>query len=157
MALNDVFSCEVIDSANLHLKGLITNDFLDKKKNKIANNISRTVKLDGFRKGRVPLDVVNARFGDKIKIDAEQEALSNIIENTMKNNNLELDRMLGNPVIKKYDKSDDGIDVEVQIGMLPTIVLDDYFKLIPDVSLEPVADDDVDWRLLDIAKTNDRC
>lgn len=154
MALGNMLSCEVIDSANLYLKGLINNDYLAEKQNKIANNISKTMKIDGFRKGKIPLNIVNSRFGDTIKRDAEQEALSSIIENTMKENNLDLNKILGSPSIKKYNRTDNGIDVEIQIGIFPTIILDDYFKLIPPINLSPITDDDVDNRLSDIAKSN---
>lgn len=154
MALDNMLSCEVIDSANLYLKGLINNDYLYEKQNKIASNISKTMKLDGFRKGKIPLNIVNSRFGDTIKRDAEQEALSSIIENTMKENNIDLNKILGSPSIKKYNRSDNGIDVEIQIGIFPTIILDDYFKLIPPINLSPITDDDVDNRLSDIAKSN---
>lgn len=154
MALASMLSCEVVDSANLYLKGLIANDYLCEKQNKIANDISKTMKLDGFRKGKIPLNVINARFGDKIKKDAEQEALSGAIENTMRENNVELNKILGSPTIKKYDRNDLGIDVEVQIGVLPTIVLDNYLELIPPVNLNPITDNDIDNRLSDIIKAN---
>lgn len=154
MALGSTLSCEVIDSANLYLRGLIGSDFLREKRNKIANNISKTMKLDGFRKGKVPLSVVNSRFSDKIEKDAEQEALNCVIENTMKENGIELNMVLGGPVIKKYDKNDNGIDIEVQICTFPTIVFDNYADYIPDFNLESITCDCVDNRLSEIARAN---
>lgn len=154
MSLVSILSCEVIDSANLYLKGLITNGHLHEKQNEIANNISKTMKLDGFRKGRIPISVVNSRFGDTIKRDAEQEAISSAIKSAMKENKMDVSKILGSPIIKKYEKNDNGIDIEVQIGIFPTIVLDDYSNLVPPVSLNPITDDDIENRLSDIAKAN---
>lgn len=154
MALNGNFSYEMIDSANLYVKGLISNDYLNEKQNKIASDISKNTKLDGFRKGKIPLKIVNARFADKIKKDAEQEVLSDIILDAMKENNIQTSKILGSPVIKKYDVGNNGIDIEVQIGVFPSISLNDYTALIPSISLESITDSDIDNRLADIARAN---
>lgn len=154
MTSNGKLSIDFIDSANLFLKGLIPVSLLKERENKVAINFSKNVKLDGFRKGKIPLSVINARFGDKISQDAEQETLSMVIESTLKDNHVETNKILGSPLIKKYNKSEDGIDIEIEIGIFPNINIDNYDTLIPEISLESISTDKIEDRLADMAKNN---
>ena len=66
-------SVKLINDANIFLNTAIKNDQIDQKKKKIAQNISKNVKIDGFRKGKVPLSVIENRFKDRIEQDSQNE------------------------------------------------------------------------------------
>ena len=40
---------------------------IDAEVNERLNKASKTVRLDGFRKGKVPMNVLKKRFGDSIR------------------------------------------------------------------------------------------
>lgn len=52
---------------------------LDSAYDKRIEKLSRTAKINGFRPGKVPLDVIKQRFGDS----ARQEALSDVIQSSL--------------------------------------------------------------------------
>lgn len=147
-------SVKLINDANIFLNTAIKNDQIDQKKKKIAQNISKNVKIDGFRKGKVPLSVIENRFKDRIEQDSQNEALNDLIRESLKELNIELDRVIGNPLITKFQKNDNGIEVEAKIGIFPNIELKDYEKLIPIVELNDVSDKDVDSRIKELAKSS---
>ncbi len=51
---------------------------LEKKMNKVYSELKKKVRLKGFRPGKVPIKILESRFGDIIK----QEIIDNIIEDT---------------------------------------------------------------------------
>lgn len=52
---------------------------MDKAYDQRINKLSKTAKLNGFRPGKIPLDVIKQRFGDS----ARQEALSEVIQSSL--------------------------------------------------------------------------
>lgn len=147
-------SVKLINDANILLNTLIREEQLDQKKKMIAQNISKNIKIDGFRKGKVPLNIIENRFKDKIEQDSQNEALNDLIRESLKELNIELERIIGNPLISKFQKIGNDIEVEAKIGIFPNVELKDYEKLIPIVELNDISDDDVDSRIKDLAKSN---
>ncbi len=147
-------SVKLINDANILLNALIREEQLDQKKKMIAQNISKNIKIDGFRKGKVPLNIIENRFKDKIEQDSQNEALNDLIRESLKELNIELERIIGNPLISKFQKIGNDIEVEAKIGIFPNVELKDYEKLIPIVELNDISDDDVDSRIKDLAKSN---
>lgn len=147
-------SAKLINNANILLSTTIDNETINQKKKKIAQNISKNVKIDGFRKGKVPLSIIENRFKDRIIQDSQNEALNDLVRDSLKELNIQLDRIIGNPLITKFQNNDNGIEVEAKIGIFPDIDLTDYEKLIPFVELKKVSDKDVDSRIEELAKSS---
>jgi len=45
----------------------------------LAKEATKTVKVDGFRAGKVPVAIVKKLFGDKLKSDAEGKLLEKLL------------------------------------------------------------------------------
>ena len=147
-------SVKLINNANVLLDTIISNETINQKKKKIAQNISKNIKIDGFRKGKVPLSVVESRFKDRILQDSQNEALNDLIKDSLKELNIALDRIIGSPIITKFENNDNGIQVEAKIGIFPDIILENYENLIPIVKLDEISDKDIDSRIEELAKQN---
>ncbi|WP_258442876.1 trigger factor [Helicobacter sp. 16-1353] len=147
-------SVKLIDNANILLEEVLQNDKIQQKKVKIAQNISKNIKVDGFRKGKVPLNVVESRFKDRIEQDSQNEALNELILDSLKELNIEANQVIGNPIITKYEKTDKGIEVEAKIGIFPKFEIDDYKQLVPEVKLEEITSKMVDDRIKELAKSS---
>ena len=57
---------EKIDEANILVKGTIENSLIEESVNKLAKQAGKEIKVDGFRKGKVPVAIIKKR----LKIDA---------------------------------------------------------------------------------------
>ena len=143
---------ERIDSANAKAEAKVSKVFLDEKQKKMAAEVAKTMKVDGFRKGKVPAHVVMARHGEQIQQDVEQEALKVFLNDALKELGVENSAVVGEPSITKMDKTDDGLDVEIKISFRPEIDLGDYKALIPEYKTPKILKKDIDERVNNMLK-----
>lgn len=129
-----------IDSANAKINAAITRNTIDANIEKIANQLSKDVKIAGFRKGKVPVSAVKKQYGERLVQDAEAQALRDLLNEGLRVMEIASDMLIGEPNITKFEKNDDGIDVEVTIAIRPSIDLGDYAALVPEVA-KPAIDD----------------
>ncbi len=143
-----------IDNANAKIEGLITQEEIDRRIDKIAKQLSKTMNIPGFRKGKVPPAVVKQRYGDKLAEDAETELIKEAIDKGFEELGLQKEAMLGEPRFSKYEKQDDKVEFEIEIGLRPKIDLEGYEELIPEVKEPQISDEDVEKRLEELAEAS---
>ena len=129
-----------IDSANAKINAAITRNTIDANVEKIAHQLSKDAKIAGFRKGKVPLSAVKKQYGERLVQDAEASALRDLLNEGLTLMDIVADTLIGEPNITKFEKNDNGIDVEVTIAMRPAIELGDYAAMVPEVA-KPAIDD----------------
>lgn len=140
-----------INSANAKINAAITRNTLDNNIEKIAKQLSKDAKVPGFRKGKVPMDAVKKQYGDRLVQDAEAAALRDLLNEGLKLMEIAPDTLIGEPQITKFEKNDNGIDVEVTIATRPAIELGDYIALVPEFAKPAVADDAITERINELA------
>ena len=140
-----------IDDANVAVEGNIENKVIETNVDRLARQAGREMKVDGFRKGKVPPHVVKKLHGDKLQQDAEGEALRSLIDLGVQEAGINTADILGEPIFKKYDKKDDGIEVEVEISLRPTIEAEGYEKAVPAFEKPEATDKEVEEKLEEIA------
>lgn len=134
------------NDANAIASALIGKELLKQKEEKIAKNLAKDVKIDGFRPGKTPYNVVLKRFGDKIKQDAEQEALQTLLDESLKSLKKDANTVVGEPQFNKFERVENGLDVEVKISFRPTINTKGYEAYIPEYSTPRVGKKEVEER-----------
>ena len=141
-----------IDSANSVIKAKIDNNLLEEKKKKIAKKIAKTVKVPGFRPGKVPLKVIEKMYKEDIEKDAISEALQEVLNEGIKQ--LGEVEVIGEPQVTKFDKKEDGIDVEIKVFTKPEVNIDDNYKeCVTDVEFPKVSDEEIEEELKKIAES----
>ncbi len=129
-----------IDDANVLVTAKIAKDDLEKRVNKLAKEAGKQVKVDGFRKGKVPANVVKNLYGEKLEQDAEGEAVREVLDQGNNELGVKPESILGQPVFKKYDKTDDGIEVEIELSLRPEFEPEGYQEVVPSYD-EPEVDE----------------
>ncbi|MCI6313329.1 MAG: trigger factor [Helicobacter sp.] len=142
-----------LDSANAVVSGVISQDVLEQKTQDVIKKIAKSVKIDGFRKGKVPAHLVQSRYKDQIDKDSKQEAVQDLLQAGLKDLGIEPQAMLGNPLISKFESKDNTIDVEIKISTTPEFSLDKVEGYVPEVKLKSVSAKEIDERLAEIAKS----
>jgi trigger factor len=149
------FSANKVDGANAVITATIAKEVIEANLDKVAKEAAKTMNVQGFRKGKVPVAVVKQRFADKLREDAEADALRKILNDALKELNIANADLIGEPTISKFDKKEDGsIDIEIAVACKPTIDLGDYKSLIPAVEDKEVDAKDIDARLEEISKSS---
>ena len=141
-----------INGANAEISATISMDEVNAKIDKIAKDLSKTAKIDGFRKGKVPVSAVKKQYGERLVQDAEAEALRGVLEQGLKDMEIDNASLIGEPNVSQFDKSESSIEVTVKIAMRPKIELGDYASMAPDFEKPAVDDKDVEKRINDIAQ-----
>ncbi|MGB5791993.1 trigger factor [Poseidonibacter sp.] len=149
------FNAKKVDEANAVISATIAKETVESNLDKVAKQAAKTMDIQGFRKGKVPVAVVKQRYADKLTEDAEGEALREILTNGLKELNISNEDLIGEPSISKFDKKEDGsIDVEVTVACKPTIDLGEYKDLLPEVEDKAIDEADIDARIDEIAKSS---
>ena len=111
-------------------KIVITATEIDAEVSKKLKEIATTVKMPGFRPGKVPMSVVKSRFSDQVRGDAIKAALDEGARQAIEGNDL---RLASQPQVdvKSYE---DGKDLEASLAceVMPAITLPDLGKVIVD-------------------------
>ncbi len=147
------FTTKRTNNANAIVNGSIALSKLEEKFDKVIKKIAQSVKIDGFRKGKVPAQVIKARYKEQVEQDAQQEAIQNLLDLALKELNVAPNSLIGNPMILKFDKNEDKIDLEIKISIAPSFETDNVEKYVPEVKLKAVTKAQIDERLAEIAKS----
>ncbi len=142
---------EKLDSANYKVSATIDTKDIESKIDKLAKEASKSVKVDGFRKGKVPIAVVKKMYGDKLKEDAEGEAIRDVLQEAYKEANIDINDVIGNPIFEKFEDKGDTKEMEIIISLKPNIDLGDYSDLSLEYEKPEVSEDEINEELDSIA------
>jgi len=136
-----------IDTANISIEAHISNDDIQNRLEKIAKELSKTTNLPGFRKGKVPVKAIKKYYGSRLVEDAEAEVLRDVLNRGLEELKVESSQVITEPVFSKFEKHSNGIDVVVEVSLKPTVVVEDYISLVPEIEKPSISDEDVNKRI----------
>ena len=132
---------EDIDSCNKKIKFEIPHKEYDIKLKQYYQKLGREVKVPGFRPGKVPMSMLEKKFGPDVK----KEVMSTLISEQLNNAIVEKDlRAVGQPYLLDVS-AEDGTDISVSasIEVLPTLELKDYSGVELAMKTPRITDDDI--------------
>ncbi len=140
-----------IDNANAEIKAKVEHGDIEKKIEKIAKKLSKTLNLPGFRKGKVPVAIVKKRYAENIQKDAESEVLQEAYSKGLQELDISKEEVLGEPRVVKFEKGEKDIDIEIKVSFKPDFDLEGYEKAVPEFSEPEVSEEEVQTRLEELA------
>lgn len=146
------FKTNKIDGANAEITATLAQSDIDANVERLAKQLSKDAKIDGFRKGKVPVSAVKKQYGDKLVQDAEGEELRKLLDNGLKDLGVANDALIGEPQITKFEKTDDKIEVAVTIALRPEINLEGYADLAPETKKPKITAKAVTDRIQELAQ-----
>lgn len=147
-------SIEKQNGANILIKDSISIDKINEKHTKIAQKLSKQVKIDGFRKGKVPLKIIEQRYKEQITQDSQNEALNENIQSHLKDANIDTKTIIGNAMFLKFESNDKGITFEAKLGVVPSFDIEHLEKHSPKLNLKNIDKKAIDERLEIFAKNS---
>jgi len=140
-----------INSANAQIEAEIPKSMIDENVEKIAKKLTKTASVQGFRKGKVPVNVIKKQYGERLIQDAESEALREVLNRGLDELKIAMNTLIGEPNITQFNKSADKIEVSVTIATRPEIDLENYKEMVPEFQKPVISDEDVAGRLEKLA------
>lgn len=123
---------------------IASSERIDTVTDKIATELSTNAQIDGFRKGRVPIEIIKSKFKTAIIAEGMKKIVSEAITEILEEKNWQLARIVD---IKIDD--DDSTKFTLKIETLPEFELAEYR------GIEIVSEDAVDEKQLLDAKINE--
>ncbi|MGB5942368.1 MAG: trigger factor [Leeuwenhoekiella sp.] len=112
-------SRENIDELNAVLKVDIAKDDYSDKVQKVLKDYRKSANIPGFRKGHVPMGLVQKQYGKAVLVDEVNKLLQDSLQNYLTEEKLDV---LGNPLPKDQDGLDwesDDYSFEFELGLAP--------------------------------------
>lgn len=125
---------------------------VDEKVNSEVAKTAKTIRIDGFRKGKVPVSVVKKRYGQGIRIDAVEQIMRDAYVEALQKESIQ---PAGAPSIEPKNLAE-GADLEfvIKVEVYPEITLADNSAIKVDRIISEVTDADVDTMLETLRKQN---
>lgn len=141
-----------LDNANILVSATFPKSDIDAKVNALATKAGKQMKVDGFRKGKVPVHIVKKMHGEQLIQDAEGEAIREVIDQAFSESGVSASDMLGDPIFKKYDRTEDGVEAEIQLCLKPKVDLGDYQSVIPAFDEPTISTQETHERMVELAR-----
>ncbi|WP_219704208.1 trigger factor [Marinomonas lutimaris] len=125
---------------------------VDEKVNSEVAKTAKTIRIDGFRKGKVPVSVVKKRYGQGIRLDAVEQIMRDAYVEAIQKESIQ---PAGMPSIEPKNFAE-GADLEfvVKVEVYPEVTLADNSAIKVDRVVSEVTDADVDVMLETLRKQN---
>ena len=98
----------------------------NKKTDKLLKKMITETKIDGFRKGMVPLSIIKSRFGAIIHNEVANEIVNETLDDALKEASI---TPATKPLLTKIDKQKDNFCYTVKFEVFPNIKLSNFSEL----------------------------
>ena len=105
------------------------------------------MKVDGFRKGKVPANIVKARYGKQIKDDARTDALRDLYTKALEELDVKADLVVGEPSFSKFEEKDGGLELVMKLSFRPAVNVEGYKECVPEYKTPKVTKKEISERL----------
>lgn len=143
-------SVEKLEGLERKITVELSAEQVDSEVSKRLEKLTQTVKIDGFRKGKVPVKEVERRYGQSVR----QEVLGDMMQRSFFEAVNEKDlRPAGMPHISPKPLTKEGkFEFEATFEIYPEIKIPDFSQLNIEKSIAEVAESDIDETLESIRK-----
>ena len=141
---------EKVDDINYIISGSVENSVIEEKVAKLKEEAAKKTK-DEKPKDENATDESSTE--ENIEQDAAGQVFQDFISAGIKEGNLDVENLLGQPGLKKYEQLDDSIYFEVEIAVSPEINVDiDYKDIAPTYTKPTASPEAVEAKLAEFAQ-----
>lgn len=135
-------SVENVNSLERKMTVVIPSNHIDDAAQKRLQKISHTAKLDGFRPGKIPMDVIRQKFGFTAQIEALNEVIQETLYKALREKEL---HVAGEPHVDIKEQFQSGKDFSytATFEVFPTVTVLPFTDLVIEKITADVTDDDV--------------
>ena len=123
---------EEVNSATRRIKFILAASKVGAEFDRRVRELSKSVSVAGFRKGKVPRKIVEKRFGEDIRNESILELASEQVKSALSNNE---SQVVGRPVLENYSIDEETKDYEVSI----------QYEIFPEFTVKDIADCHTIW------------
>lgn len=138
------------EGLDFHAKISTPSNEIDKAVQEELLDLTKKVKIDGFRAGKVPVSIVQKKYGDSVRNDIIEKKINHSVTHVIKEHNLNI---VGKPEIEDLqNEPNKALEFTVKIGLLPKIDIPDFKKITLDRPKLEVSPKNVEDQLKKLAE-----
>jgi len=118
---------------------------------KKARELQPKLNLKGFRKGKVPIQLVKKLYGKEIEFEAKHDLSNDLFNSIVDDQKI---KVVGTPSLKDIKDVDANVEMTIEYEVLPHFELADYKGLTLDEPVHNVEDEEIDKEIEAICKNN---
>lgn len=141
------------DKVNAVASVNIPRQKIDDEIKALAQKASKSIKMDGFRPGKVPASAVMKRYEKELSKDAEQNLLKNAVDEALKELKKDGKELVAEPYFEKFERKDSGIETQLVLSFKPQVDLKGYEALIPKFSTPKAEKKELDEKKKELLKS----
>lgn len=141
------------DKVNAVASVNIPRQKIDDEIKALAQKASKSIKMDGFRPGKVPTSAVMKRYEKELSKDAEQNLLKNAVDEALKELKKDGKELVAEPYFEKFERKDSGIETQLVLSFKPQVDLKGYEALIPKFSAPKAEKKELDEKKKELLKS----
>lgn len=141
------------DKVNAVASVNIPRQKIDDEIKALAQKASKSIKMDGFRPGKVPASAVMKRYEKELSKDAEQNLLKNAVDEALKELKKDGKELVAEPYFEKFERKDSGIETQLVLSFKPQVDLKGYEALIPKFSASKAEKKELDEKKKELLKS----
>ncbi len=151
----DAFKVKTLPQSRVEIEGELSYEELKSERTQALTNLGKNIKLDGFRPGHVPAQILEKHLGEMVILEEmAKQAISHsypvIIES------LEL-KVIGQPEIKITKLAPNNpLGLSITVSVLPEVKLPDYKSIAKDINKkrpdDRVSDEELQKKIKEIQK-----
>ena len=130
---------EEVNSATRRIKFILAASIVGAEFDKRIRELSKSVSVAGFRKGKVPRKIVEKRFGEDIRNESILELASEQVKSALSNNE---SQVVGRPVLENYSIDEETKDYEVSV----------QYEIFPEFTVKDIADCHTIWPVVTVTE-----
>jgi trigger factor len=119
---------EILDSIKRKVTFTIKKEDVNKSSQEELKKYIKNVKIDGFRKGKAPINIVEQMYGGKAFEDSLNNHINKVFSDVISNNKLNIVNTPEFDLINKDDKEAEEFIFSAQFEVIPEIIIGDLSK-----------------------------
>jgi trigger factor len=148
-----------LDNSEVKLTFTYKNDDLREEYKKIVGDFAKNLQIKGFRKGKVPVSILENKLGKALREDALNAIIGNTVQDALKSEDFPADAVplaYSEPVVEGEPELDLSGDLvfSVKYDVMPQFKLDKFEGLEIEVETAEVAEEDINRELEEIRERN---
>jgi trigger factor len=146
---------EMLDNSGVRLSVTVDKEFIRGEYDEVVKEYCKNIRLDGFRKGKVPADILIRKFGDALLVETTERVLRKSLDDVLEN-------VEKKPVVTSVPEVDAAGSLEldadyafsVTYDTFPEVQLPEYKGLEYEQLQVKIGDEDLDRELKSLQEQN---
>jgi len=140
-----------ISKSTWEVEFLLTPEDVQPHFDEAYKNAQPQIDMKGFRKGKVPMNLIKKHYGKAIEFEALEDIANKTFQDFLKEDNVS---MVGTPQLVDIDKKDGDYKFVIKYEIIPEIQLADYRGIVVDEPVHPVTDEEIEQYVEQVCKNN---